>query len=85
MSRIIDIVAPIGADENSYTLGYINGYTDGECEHGLDWQDIKRIVEIADQLLPYSSKDIAEFQAEFQTEEQYYREVLRRWENGEET
>ena len=45
----------------------------------LTWEDVKRIVEIADHLCPYTSKEMAEFMTEFQDEESYYREVLRRF------
>lgn len=48
----------------------------------LTWHDIKRIVEIADKLCPYTSKDIAEFQENFQTEEAYYKEVLKQYQDG---
>ena len=51
-----------------------------ECIHGpLNWEDVKCIVEIADRLCPYTDKDIAEFRDNFQTEDSYYREVLRQY------
>ena len=43
----------------------------------LTWQDIKRIVKIADDLLP--GHDIEQLLSEFQTEEAYYKEVLKRF------
>lgn len=43
----------------------------------LTWRDIKRIVTIADDLLP--GHDIEQLISEFQTEESYYKEVLRRY------
>jgi len=43
----------------------------------LTWQDIKRIVKIADDLLP--GHDTEQLLSEFQTEEAYYKEVLRRY------
>ena len=43
----------------------------------LTWRDIKRIVKIADDLLP--GHDIEQLASEFQTEEAYYKEVLRRY------
>ena len=55
------------------------GYGSSEKPNNLSWQDIRRIVEIADHLCPYTSKEMAEFLTEFQDEESYYREVLRRF------
>lgn len=43
----------------------------------LTWQDIKRIVIIADGLLP--EHDTEQLLSEFQTEESYYQEVLKRF------
>lgn len=48
----------------------------------LTWEDVKRIVQIADKLCPYTSKDIAEFQENFQTEEAYYKKVLELFNDG---
>ena len=48
----------------------------------LTWEDVKQIVEIADKLCPYTSKNIAEFQQEFQTEEAYYKRVLEEFNDG---
>ena len=59
--------------------GFVKGYQQAEKDLALTWEDVKRIVEIADKLCPYTSKDIAEFQENFQTEEAYYKEVLRRF------
>ena len=58
------------------------GYEQAEKDLALTWEDVQRIVEIADQLCPYTSKEMAEFQANFQTEEAYYREVLKRYNDG---
>lgn len=49
----------------------------------LTWQDIKRIVEIADQLMPYAVVKLGGLEHDFQSEESYYREVLRRWKEDE--
>lgn len=43
----------------------------------LTWQDIKSIVNIADDLLP--GHDTEQLLSEFQTEESYYQEVLKRF------
>jgi len=43
----------------------------------LTWEDIKRIVNIADDLLP--GIDTAAILSEFQTEEAYYKEILKRY------
>lgn len=48
----------------------------------LTWQDIKRIVKIADDLIPctpFVSVSEQIFADEFQTEESYYQEVLKRF------
>ena len=45
----------------------------------LTWEDVKRIVEIADSLLPYASVKLADLEHEFQTEQMYYEEVLKRF------
>jgi len=58
---------------------YRQGYHQAEKDLAMTWEDVKQIVEIADKLCPYTSKNIAEFQQEFQTEEAYYKEVLRRF------
>ena len=43
-----EIIPPIGTDENSYTLGYINGYSDKEAEEdlALTWEDVDTIVRL---------------------------------------
>ena len=58
---------------------YRFGFEHAEKVLKLKWQDVKRIVEIADHLCPYTSKEIAVFKDEFQTEEAYYKEVLKRF------
>ena len=48
----------------------------------LTWQDIKRIVKIADDLIPctpFASVSEQIFADEFQTEEAYYKEILKRF------
>ena len=49
----------------------------------LTWEDVKRIVEIADQLMPYAVVKLGGLEHDFQSEESYYREVLRRWKEDE--
>ena len=49
----------------------------------LTWQDIKRIVEIANDLNPGHGHDIEHLLSEFQTEESYYKEVLKRFKEGQ--
>lgn len=46
----------------------------------ITWQDIKKIVEIADDLDPLYNPDALD--AELQTEEAFYKEVLKRFEEG---
>lgn len=43
----------------------------------LTWLDIKRIVNIAEDMLP--GIDTADILSEFQTEEAYYKEILKRY------
>lgn len=48
----------------------------------LTWQDIKQIVKIADDLIPctpFVSVSEQIFADEFQTEESYYKEILKRF------
>ena len=45
----------------------------------LSWHDIKRIVEIADSLMPYVCVKQGDLEHNFQSEEDYYREVLKRY------
>lgn len=47
----------------------------------LTWQDMKAIVDIADDLLP--GHDTEQLLSEFQTEEAYYKEVLKRFKDGQ--
>lgn len=54
-------------------------------ETQLTWQDIKQIVKIADDLIPctpFVSVSEQIFADEFQTEESYYTEILKRF-NGQ--
>ena len=43
------------------------------------WQDMRRIVRIADDLIPDTPFATADFEAEFQTERAYFEEVLKRF------
>ena len=47
----------------------------------ITWRDIKSIVKIADDLLP--GHDTEQLLSEFQTEEAYYKEVLKRFKEGQ--
>ena len=52
----------------------------------LTWEDIKRIVKIADDLIPctpFASVSEQIFADEFQTEQSYYEEVLKRFMYGQ--
>ena len=66
------------AERDAYTFGY----EQAEKDLAMTWEDVKRIVEIADKLCPYTSKDIAEFQENFQTEKAYYKRVLEEFNDG---
>jgi hypothetical protein len=46
----------------------------------LTWQDVRQIVQIADDLDPLHSAD--QRLAEFQTEQSFYTEVLKRFQEG---
>ena len=48
----------------------------------LTWEDIREIVRIADRLMPDTAWDVSAFEAQFQTDQMYYEEVLRRFLNG---
>jgi len=64
----------IDADELFCSLPKEGG--DGSWRE-FTWKDIKRIVSIADDLLP--GHDTEHLASEFQTEESYYQEVLKRF------
>jgi hypothetical protein len=49
----------------------------------LTWEDIRTILTIADRLLPDTAWDQADFEAQFQTDQMFYEEVLRRFLNGD--
>lgn len=62
-------------------LAFRKGYEQAEKDI-LTWQMFKRIVEIADQLMPYESVKLVDLEHEFQSEEAYYKEVLKRFKEG---
>ena len=62
--------------------GFVKGYQQAEKDLALTWEDVKRIVEIADSLMPYVCVKQGDLEHNFQSEEEYYKEVLRRY-NGE--
>lgn len=64
--------------ENSRQL-FIQGYEYAEKDLALTWRDIKDIVSIADDLNPSHGHDIEHLLSEFQTEEGFYKEVLKRF------
>jgi len=60
-------------------------FRNGMKYNELTWQDIKRIVKIADDLIPctpFASVSEQIFADEFQTEQSYYEEVLKRFKEG---
>ena len=61
---------------------YQEGYEQAEKDNALTWEDVKRIVSIADMMMPNTALDKIAFEAEFQTEEMFYKEVLKRYNNG---
>ena len=54
--------------------GFIEGYKQAEQDLALTWQDIQRIVKIADQMV---DEDRGKFMA--MEDEDYYKEVLERY------
>lgn len=74
----VDKIGILGAYQ-----GYINGATeqkkidDEENLQDLTWQDIKRIVEIADDIADFDT-----YRNRHTGEEDYYNEVLRRFKEG---
>ena len=69
-----DLEWEVNHREEAYQQGYLAG-----LKERLTWEDVKRIVEIADSLLPYASVKLADLEHEFQTEQMYYEEVLKRF------
>ena len=70
--KLLDTIQA-GADETGFLL--VN----------VTWNDIKRIIKIADDLIPctpFASVSEQIFADEFQTEESYYGEILRRYKEG---
>lgn len=61
---------------------YQEGYEQAEKDLELTWEDVKRIVAIADMMMPNTAWDKIAFEAEFQTEEMFYKEVLKRYKHG---
>ena len=59
--------------------GFVKGYQQAEKDLALTWEDVKRIVEIADSLMPYVCIKQGDLEHNFQSEENYYREVLKRF------
>ena len=68
-------------DRTIYMLGLDRGYEEAESDLALKWEDVKRIINIADNLLAKESKT-DDLVAEFQTEQSYYEEVLKRFKGG---
>ena len=67
-----------GADEREWlSKGYYWGYKDAEKELSLTWEDIKMIVNIADDMVDLDIRD--ELPECCKTEEGYYTEVLRKY------
>ena len=61
--------------EEAYMQGFKDGTDNAEV---LTWKDVQRIVEIADGLLAKESHTEI-LLAEFQSEESYYQEILKRF------
>lgn len=57
---------------------YTKGFSDGLKER-LTWEDVKCIVEIADKILPLGGSKLEHFafNSKYQTEQSYYEDVLR--------
>ena len=79
--KIIGGSAILSDDEyNRWNINYDfkNGYEEAEKDLALTWQDIKAIVNIADDLLP-DPRYKQDLDASLQSEEAYYKEVLKRF------
>ena len=59
---------------------YLEGYHQAEHDLALTWKDMKAIVDIAQDLDPLRDGD--NFLFEFQSEEGFYKEVLKRFKEG---
>lgn len=67
-------------DDNSVfnyalNLGFVEGYQQAEKDLALTWQDIKQIVNLADETIKVNTG--------FESEQAYYEEVLRLFNNSE--
>ncbi len=61
---------------DAFIAGAKYGYEQAEKDLALTWEDVMRIVEIADMLMPFDAVDIKDLEQEFQSEEGYYKEVV---------
>ena len=52
--------------------GFVKGYQQAEKDLALTWEDVKRIVEIANKMMP-------SLDHELQSEEAYYKEILNKY------
>jgi len=59
---------------------YLEGYHQAEHDLALTWKDIKAIVDIAHDLEPL--RDSETILSELQSEEGFYKEVLKRFKEG---
>ena len=55
-------------------IGFIEGYSRAEKGNQLTWEDIKRVIEIADKLVSDNVNELID-----NGEEWYYKEVLKRF------
>lgn len=69
----------VNEEEEAYFRGYLAG-----LRERLDWLDVKAIVDIADYLLPQKAMDNNDVLARFQSEKEYYEEVLKIFKYGKE-
>lgn len=67
----------MGMEPKNYRVRFVDMQVG--FDPAITWQDVKKIVEIADKLCPYAPRDLAELGMEFQTEQAYYQEVLNRF------
>ena len=61
---------------------FIEGYEQAEKDLELTWQDIKRIVNIADDMIDLDVRD--ELPERCKTEQGYYEEILKRYKEKKE-
>ena len=82
ISKAADMYSAKTSFPNTAYDAFKAGYQQAEKDLALTWEDVKRIVEIADSLMPYVCVKQGDLEHNFQSEEAYYKEVLKRYRDG---